>query len=212
MKKLALFLMFASVIAMLSCNGKRHDLAYYERMVDSIRRAEQVKEIEKQAGLHKDPAKEWFDTLHLVSLPIETAGSDVDRIASFTSVPMKLNENFGFPVSAHLKAVALPSYFHHQVVMLCEMQDSVTPALYLYTMDQRRQPIDILTLYNEKAEARGEEDFGLTYNEYFITSKYEIVVMRYFQSRERKRQAVLEQTRLFTINRDGLFEEQVIEL
>ena len=37
----------------LSCGNKKHDAAYYEQMVDSIRRAEQVKEIQKQAEANR---------------------------------------------------------------------------------------------------------------------------------------------------------------
>lgn len=211
MRKTVVYAVLVAVVMMLSCNGRKHDVAYYEQMIDSIRKAEQVKEMEKQAGIYKDPVKAWFDTLHLRSLPIQTAGADVDRIASFTSVPMKVNENFGFPSSTHLKAVALPSRYRHPVILLCEMQDSITPSLYLYTMDSHWQPIDILSIYQQLSDNR-DEDEGEVFNEYYITSQYEIMVMRYFQSHNRKHKPLLEEARLYTIGKDGHFEEVPIEL
>ena len=211
MKKFAVLLVLVSALTMLSCRGRKHDVAYYERMIDSIRKAETVKEMEKQAGVYNDPVEAWFDTLHLRPLPIQTAGADVDKIASFTSVPMTANEHFGFDPSAHLKAVALPSCYRHPVILLCEMQDSVTPALYLYTMDDRHQPIDLLCIYQQKTEDR-ESDFGLLYNDYFVTSQYEIIVMRYYQSHQTTRRPQLLDARRYTITKDGRFEEQVLEL
>ena len=211
MKKFLVFALILSSVTMLSCRGRRHDMAFYEHQIDSIRKAEQQKELEKKMGLGSNPVLNWFDTLQLRPLPIQTAGADVDRIASFTIVPSLLNEHFGYPEKAHLKAVALPNCHGCRVVLLCEMKDSITPALHLYTIDQDLQPIDILTLYEEKAETR-QEGSGLSFNEYFITSSYEIAVMSYFRPRQNPEKPLLQGTRLFTISREGLFEEKVIEL
>lgn len=194
----------------LSCGNKKHDAAYYEQMVDSIRRAEQVREVQKQAGIYESPIEAWFDTLRLHTLPIQTAGANVEAIGDFATVPTPVVEKFGYPADAHLKAMALPSMYRRQVILLCEMQDSITPALYLYTMDKQHQPIDMLCIYHQE-ETDHADDHGLTYNEYFITSHYEITVMRYFKGRETAKPQ-LEEARRYTISKDGMFEEQPIEL
>ena len=194
----------------LSCGNKKPDAAYYEQMVDSIRRVEQVKEIQKQAGVYENPVEAWFDTLHLHTLPIQTAGADIEKIGDFVSVPLSVNEKFGYSTSARLKAMALPSRYHSQVILLCEMQDSITPALYLYTMDKQHQPVDMLCIYHQE-EVNHATDHGLTYDEYFITSQYEITVMRYFKGSETVK-PTLEEARRYTISKDGKFEEQPIEL
>ena len=210
MKRLAGFVLFLSALLTLSCGNKKHDVAYYEQMVDSIRRAEQVKEIQQQAGIYKNPIEAWFDTLQRHTLPIETAGADVDRIGSFAPVPLSVNEIFGYSDNAHLKALALPSMYRRQVILLCEMQDSITPALYLYTMDKTHQPIDKLCIYHQEKTKR-DTDKGLTYDEYFITSHYEITVIRYFKGKETDKPQ-LEEARRYTMSKDGMFEEQPIEL
>ena len=196
-------------LLMLSCGNKKHDVAYYEQMVDSIRRAEQVKLIQKQAGIYEDPVEAWFDTLHLHTLPIQTAGSDVERIGHFDVVPQMVDEHFGYSADAHLKAMALPSMYRRQVILLCEMKDSITPALYLFTMDKQHQPVDQLCIYQQEVVDRSAEN-GLAYDEYFITSHYEITVMHYFKGRKATK-PVLKHARRYTINKDGMFEEQIIE-
>lgn len=198
------------VLLTLACGNKKHDVAYYEQMVDSIRRAEQVEEIQKQSGIYKNPIEAWFDTLQRHTLPIETAGADVDRIGSFAPVPLSVNEIFGYSDDAHLKALALPSMYRRQVILLCEMLDSITPALYLYTMDNAHRPIDKLCIYHQE-KAKRDSDKGLAYNEYFITSQYEITVIRYFKGREGVKPQ-FEEARRYTISKDGMFEEQPIEM
>jgi hypothetical protein len=210
MKRTAGLMLLLLALLTLSCGNKKHDAAYYEQMVDSIRRAEQVKEIQKQAGIYENPIEAWFDTLRLHTLPIQTAGGDIERIGDFVAVPLSVNENFGYPTDAHLKAMALPSIHRRQVILLCEMQDSITPALYLYTMDKKHHPIDMLCIYHQESVTH-DTDKGLTYNEYFITSHYEITVMRYFKGHETV-DPELEESRRYTISRDGMFEEQPIEL
>ena len=189
MRRTAGLMLLLLALLTLSCGNKKHDAAYYEQMVDSIRRAEQLLEIQKQSGIYDNPIEAWFDTLHLHTLPIQTAGADVDQIGNFVSVPLSANENFGYDDNANLKAMSLPSIHHRQVILLCEMQDSITPALYLYTMDKKHQ---------------------LAYDEYFITSRYEITVMHYFKGHEAVKPQ-LEEARRYTISKDGMFEEQPIE-
>jgi hypothetical protein len=207
MKKATGLTLLLLALLTLSCGNKKHDLAYYEQMVDSIRRAEQVKEIQKQANIYENPIEAWFDTLRLHTLPIQTVGADIEILGNFVAVPVPANEYFGYPADAHLKAMALPSMYRKQVILLCEMQYSITPALYLYTMNKKHQPIDMLNIYHQETN----EDHGMTYNEYFITSHYEITIMRYFKGHEAVKPQ-LEEARRYTISKDGMFEEQPIEL
>ena len=210
MKKATGLTLLLLALLTLSCGNKKHDAAYYEQMIDSIRRAEQIKEIQKQAGIYENPIEAWFDTLRLHTLPIQTAGADIERIGDFAVVPVSVNEYFGYPADAHLKAMALPSMHRRQVILLCEMQDSITPALYLYTMDKKHHPVDMLNIYHQETINR-KNDQGMTYNEYYITSHYEITVMRYFKGHEDVKPQ-LEEARRYTISKDGMFEEQPIEM
>ena len=212
MKKATGLTLLLLALLTLSCGNKKHDAAYYEQMIDSIRRAEQLKEIQKQTGIYENPIEAWFDTLRLHTLPIQTAGADIERIGDFVAVPVPANEYFGYPADAHLKAMALPSMHRRQVILLCEMQDSITPALYLYTMDKKHHPVDMLNIYHQETINR-KNDQGMTYNEYYITSHYEITVMRYFKGHEDVKPQ-LEEARRYTISKgkDGMFEEQPIEM
>lgn len=210
MKKATGLTLLLLALLTLSCGNKKHDAAYYEQMIDSIRRAEQLKEIQKQTGIYENPIEAWFDTLRLHTLPIQTAGADIERIGDFAVVPVSANEYFGYPADAHLKAMALPSMHRRQVILLCEMQDSITPALYLYTMDKKHHPVDMLNIYHQETINR-KNDQGMTYNEYYITSHYEITVMRFFKGYEDVKPQ-LEEARRYTISKDGMFEEQPIEM
>lgn len=211
MRKIVPILAFLLALSAFSCRNGKHDAVYYQAKIDSIRKAEQQKELLRNTARNSDPVAAWFDTLTLRPLPLQTQGKDLSKIGHFVPVPRHVNEHFGYSVAANLKALALPSAWHHRVILLCEMQDSVTPVLFLYTMDRRHQPIDLLCIYEQKSEDR-VNDFGKSYTEYFITSQYEITLMGYYQSHRRTRRPELEYARRFTINRDGKFEELVVEL
>ena len=163
MKALYKLFIVGLLVAMIatSCGGRKHDAAYYEQMVDSIRKAETLKDLQPKVAVNENPADAWFDTLGIHTLPIKTAGADLGRIGRFTDVPLTLNEYFGYPVSAKLKALALPKAWRRPVVMLAEMQDSITPVIYLYTMNKKHLPIDQLCIYERKPEDR-RDDFGET--------------------------------------------------
>jgi hypothetical protein len=112
--------------------------------------------------------------------------------------------------NAELQVMVMPRATGHEVVMLLEMQDSITPALYLYTMNRQHRTIDQLCVYEERAEDR-HDDFGKTSMDYYITSNWEITLMKYYQSHEAT-SPVLEETRRYIINKEGKFEEVIIEL
>ena len=91
---LGLLLMIALVV---SCGQKKHDAAYYELMVDSIRKAEQVRELQQKAGLtDEDPLESFFLKINRRMLPLESEGANWEKIGEFTEVPRALNESFGY--------------------------------------------------------------------------------------------------------------------
>lgn len=211
MRKIAILVVTLLVVLMASCGQKKRDAAYYELMVDSIRKAEQVKEIQRKAGIKdEDPLETFFNKLSLRPLPVRSEGARWERLGEFTKLPRQLNDYFGYMSETELRVLSMPKTTHYNVVMLLEMQDSITPALYLYTMDSKHEAIDQLCIYEERAVDR-PTDFGKTSMDYFITSNYEITLMRYYLSHEATK-PVLEQTRRYVINKRGEFEEVVIEL
>jgi hypothetical protein len=121
-----------------------------------------------------------------------------------------LNEHFGYLSNAELQVLSMPRAGRHHVIMLLEMQDSITPALFLYTMGGNHHMIDQLCIYEEKAEDR-PTDFGKTFMDYYITSNWEITLMKYYLSHEAT-SPELEETRRYVINKEGRFEDVVIEL
>ena len=211
MKKILFIVCCLLFVSFLTGCKKKKDAAYYMEMVDSIRKAETVKDIQQKAGIYDNPVDAWFDTLAIHTLPIKSAGSDIGLIGHFVPVPMTINENFGYPASAHLKALALPTAYRRPVILLAEMVDSITPRLYLYTMDAKHQPIDLLCIYEQKDDNR-EEGFGQTSMEYYITTKYEITLLTFYQSHDEEQKPELLNSRRYIINRDAMFEETIIEL
>lgn len=201
------------VVMVVGCGGRKHDAAYYEGKIDSIRKAEQLEQLRKmkaEAGIYDDPVEQFFDTLHIRPLPIRSAGGNIGRLAHFASVPKSLASLLGYPAETPLKIVALPKSHGHRVVMLAEERDSIAPMLSLMTLNKVYEPIDELTIYEQKVEERGEE-IGLAFNEYYITSKYEITLLFAF-IRQDSKSPTLESTRRYVINDDGFFEEVVVDL
>jgi hypothetical protein len=211
MRKIAILTVSFMAMLIVSCGQKKKDAAYYEHMVDSIRKAEQVKELRRQAGISDvDPLEDFFLKLSLRSLPVQSEGRKWEKLGEFTKVPRTLNEHFGYLSAAELQVMSLPRAGRYQVVMLLEMQDSITPALYLYTLDHEHRNIDQLCIYEERAEDRAT-DFGRTMMDYYITSDWEITLMKYYLSNEAT-SPQLEETRRYVINKEGRFEEVIIEL
>ena len=203
----------AVVVAMVSCGGRGRSAAYYEQMVDSIRKAEQVEAIQRKAGIAPDkhPLRQWLDSLQWRTLPIRNAGDDLARLGDFEPVPSWVCEHLGYQASDDVRAVAMPSTHHYDVVMMAQMKDSVNAVISLHTIDHDLQPVDWLCLYEKKVEKRGS-DRGYTFMEYFVTSNYEVTVMHYFQSLRREQKPELLNMRRYAINSEGLFEELIIEL
>ena len=211
MKKYLAIVVMAVVIV--SCGGRGRSAAYYEQMVDSIRKAEQVEAIQRKAGIAPDkhPLRQWLDSLQWRTLPIRNAGDDLARLGDFEPVPSWVCEHLGYQASDDVRAVAMPSTHHYDVVMMAQMKDSVNAVISLHTIDHDLQPVDWLCLYEKKVEKRGS-DRGYTFMEYFVTSNYEVTVMHYFQSLRREQKPELQNMRRYAINSEGLFEELIIEL
>lgn len=211
MRKIALLTVALLVILITSCRQRKHDAAYYEMMVDSIRKAEQVKQLQREAGISdEDPLEAFLQKLARRPLPMQSEGGHWSKIGSFTKLPRQLNDCFGYMSDAELSALSMPKAGRHEVVLLLEMQDSITPSLYLYTLDGRHRTVDQLCIYEERSEDR-PTDFGKTKMEYFITSGWEITLFKYYQSHEATKPE-MEQARRFVINKEGKFEEAIIEL
>ena len=169
------------VLTLLSCGQRKRDAVFYEHMVDSIRKAEQLEEMKREAGVYDDPVEEFFDTLSLRPLPI----------------------------NSERKALLLPKVHGLHALLLSERQDSTTYSLYLYTLDREYQPIDHLCLYEERDEDRAD-DFGKLLMDYYITSSYEVSLLYTYQSSTTNRMQP-EQSRRFELTADGRFQEVVIE-
>ena len=210
MKRSMLWILIPLVLALLSCGQRKRDAVFYEQMVDSIRKAEQLKEMKRQAGVYDDPVEAFFDTLQLRPLPIQSERSDFAKIGRFGRIPLSVISQLGYPVDTRLKALLLPRVHGLHALLLQEQLDSITSNLYLYTLDRNYQPIDHLCLYEERDEDRAE-DFGRQYMDYYVTSEYEVTILYIYESlRTHKTEA--EQTRRFQLNADGFFEEVVIEI
>lgn len=209
MKKTIPFLMVLLVLTMLSCR-QRKDAGYYERMVDSIRKAEQVRQIQHKAGIQSDPVSAFLDTLTRRPLPIRPSGSNYMRLGGFVRVPPYVTEWLGYPPESQLRALRLPRSGKYDVLMLAEVQDTLSPVLWLCTLDARHCPVDELCIYEEVDEER-LDDYGKTYVEYFVTSHYEVTLM-YYYLKHGSETPRLDESRRYIISTDGRFEETIIEL
>ena len=209
MRYITLSILIPLVLALLSCGQRKRDAVFYEQMVDSIRKAEQLQEMKRQAGVYDDPVEVFFDTLQLRPLPIKSERGDFDKIGRFGKVPPSVTSMLGFPVSTKLKALMLPKVHGLRAMLLSEQLDSITSTLYLYTLDREYQPIDHLCLYEERDEDRAD-DFGKLLMDYYITSSYEVSLLYTYQSSTTNRMQP-EQSRRFELTADGRFQEVVIE-
>lgn len=198
------------VLTLLSCGQRKRDAVFYEHMVDSIRKAEQLEEMKRQAGVYDDPVEAFFDTLQLRPLPINSERGDFAEIGRFGKVPPSVAYMLGYPVDTRLKALLLPKVHGLHALLVSEQLDSITSTLYLYTLDRDYQPIDHLCLYEERDEDRAD-DFGKLIMDYYITSAYEVSLLYTYQSLTTQKTEA-EQSRRFQLTADGRFEEVVIEM
>lgn len=210
MRKLTFFLFSLLIAAACSCGGKKKDVAYYEAQIDSIRKAQQLRQIKEAAGIYDDPGSQFFDTLQLRPLPIRSAGDNLVRLAHFSQVPRSVVALFDYPVETPLRMVALPRTKGFFVGMLAEGPDSVAPIISLIVLDKTYRPVDELCIYEQKEEERGD-DRGLLVNDYYITSDYEITIVTSFRKPAEERLFV-EQTRRYVIDKEGHFDEVIVDI
>ncbi len=207
MRKITIILLLALIGLWVSCGGKHKDMAYYEAQIDSIRKAEQLRQIKHDAGLSDDPVEVFYDTLRLTPLPIQSAGGNIDKLGLFTKLPPSVTASLDYPMDTPLRMLLLPRYKDFGVVILAEDRDSVAPFMTLLTMDHNWQPIDELTLYEENGAERGDY-YVTTFNDYFIDNQYHITVMDYYR-KDHDDKPHLESTHRYQIDAEGRFEELI---
>lgn len=205
MKRVTLLPLLICFLLMAACSQRRKDAVYYEHLLDSIRQAEQLQQLQQTTGVCHDPVEAFFDTLRLRSLPMQSAGTFKGGVEMFTQATPSVTSLMGFPADADLRIVALPRYRDFRVVMLAEMQDSITPTISLVTLDRQYHPVDELCVYEEWDEDRSEA-FGRGSLEFFVTSQYNITLMRYFRRYDSETSEV-EQTTRYNLSHDGHFHE-----
>ena len=210
MKKTFIIGWILAVLLMASCGGRKFGSDFYETMIDSMRKAEQLKEMKQNAGIYDDPVEAYFDTLQLCPLPIRSSGVDVNHTMRFSDAPASVVQWLGYPLDQEMQMVSLPSTHGFRVIVLSEEQKDLPPILTLMTLDKLCQPVDRITLYEQRTEEHGD-DFGLIYNDYYITSDYEITLVYAFV-RQTSDLPQVESTRRYIINAEGHFEEQVVDM
>lgn len=202
-----LVVVMAVVLAAGSCKTDRRQQAY-ERMIDSIRRAETSAALLRQSE-PQDPVRAYFDTLALRPLPLQYSEGYVLSLPSFKPIPKSYYPIFNYEETVELRAISLPEVHNHRVLMVSERIDAHT-LLFLYTMTPQCDVIDHLCVYETKEKEKSGKK-GTSYMEFFITSDHEITLLTYFRADDAD-EAVLEQSRRYVISHDGYFEETIIEL
>ena len=196
------------LLLMAACGSKKRDVVYYEQMLDSIRKAETVSEMYKTAGMYDNVAEAFLDTLRMGTLPIEPCGDHWQKMGSFTDVPLEVSHLLGYDGTPILKALALPWKKSHQVLLVVDLADEMEPIIYLYTLDRHHVVEDLLCIYERMDENR-DHDYGMVYTDYYVTNKYEITLMKYYQSHDENKAPELMEQRRYEINQDGKMEEVI---
>lgn len=202
-----LSLLTAIVLFSYSC-GNRKSVADYERMIDSIRKAEVERELLRPAT--SDPVVSFFDSLGMKSVPMKYSVDFVTYLPQMERVPSNINARFGYENNIELSAVKLPSYKMFHVMLVAEKLDSISTSLYLCTMDQEYVLIDRLCIYEQKVEKK-DGLLGVMRLEYYITSQYETTLVWYFRDEDAEMERE-EAAYRYVINKEGNFEEVIIEL
>jgi len=197
------------VLLTASCGPKRREAADFEQMLDSIRKAETVAEMYKQAGMYDNVSDAFLDTLCMGTLPIEPCGTQWQKLGSFADVPLEVGRLLGYDGEMTLKAMALPRKQDHQVILVIDLADEVEPNYYLYTLNKQHQVEDMLCIFEQTPENR-DRDFGMVYTDYFVNNQYEITLIRYYQSHEEKKAPELVEQRRYAISHEGNFEEVIM--
>lgn len=206
---------FVGVIMWLALSfgcGNRNKMADYERQIDSIRKAENMKTLLPDAGGH-DPVEAFFDSLSMIALPLRYSDEFVTYLPQMKHVPQVFNSRLGSEGNLDLQAASLPPTPHFRIALVAERIDSVAlPTIYLCVFSQDYVLQDRLPIYEYNV---GDLN-GVVGNmklEYSITSRYEVTLMRFFRSDERMEAGyVWMETRRFHISHEGNFEEETVDL
>ncbi len=200
---------FLCAISLIISCGNKKTAADYQGMIDSIRRAEVAKQLLKPSGV-SDPVLAFFDSLSLKSLPTKYSPMFVDYLPQMEKVPSVFNGRFDYESNVDLYAIKLPSYYGYHLMMIAEKLDSTQTSLYLCTMNQEYVLVDRLQIYEQKVMDKNGQ-LGLMRKEYYITSNYEITLISIYRG-ENEEADQEESARRYFVNKEGNFEETIIEL
>lgn len=207
MKKITYIAVLMAMVMAYSC-GNRKNAADYDQMIDSIRKAEVAAELLKPND--GDPVIAFFDTLEMKSVPMKYDLSFVEYLPQMKKVPSAFNPRFDYESNVELLAVKLPSYKNYHMLLLAEKLDSTTTTLYLCTMNPEYMLTDRLCIYEQKIENR-DGRLGVMRQEYYVTSKYEVTLVSYFRGENDEEESETAACR-YVINKEGVFEETIVEL
>ena len=208
MRKLTFIALLTAVLLLSFSCGNRKNAADYASMIDSIRKAEIELELLKPETI--DPVVLFFDSLSIKSVPMRYSADFVSYLPRMGKVPSMMNARFGYENNIELYAAKLPSYQMFNLMLVAEKLDSTSTSLYLCTMNQEYVLIDRLCIYEQKVEKKNNL-LGLSRLEYFITSQYDITLVKYFRSEDDETEHE-EAAYRYVINKEGNFEEAIIEL
>ena len=201
----------AAITALLACAyscGNRKNASDYAGMIDSIRKAEVEQQLLKPSA--GDPVIAFFDSLSMKSVPMKYSLEFVTYLPQMTKVPSAFNSRFDYESNVELYAVKLPSHGNFHMMMIGEKLDSTNVSLYLCTMNQDYVLVDRLCLYEQKVENKNGR-LGVLRQEYYVTSQYECTLVSYFRGEDDETESE-EAAYRFVINKEGNFEEAIIEL
>lgn len=209
MRKNVLILLLIGIGLLVASCGNRKTAADYQGMIDSIRKAETEQQLLGSQG-EKDPVLAFFDSLTMKALPMKYEPEFVAFLPQMKKVPAVFNGRFDYESNVELLTVKLPSYGNFHVMLMAEKLDSVSTSLYLCTMNQSYVLVDRLCIYEQKVKEK-DGKLGLLRQEYYITSDYEITLVCIYRSEEEESDQE-EWARRYKINKEGNFEEVIIEL
>lgn len=187
---------------MLSC-GNQQRAQKYEQMVDSIRKAEQVRQMERQAGASDSPLTSYFDTLRYHSLPIQSGDDPSLLVRQCEKSLPSFSLLLGFDPSDEVSVLRLPRSGRFNVCLAFHKGADGYPVAYLFTLSSSLRVVDMLCVCERKAIER-VNDSGETVPEFFITSNYEITIVERFKSVGGKRDEIFQMHR-HAISSEGRF-------
>ena len=209
MRKFTFIALLTAVLFFTYSCGNRKNASDYAAMIDSIRKAEIELELLKPTTT-VDPVMLFFDSLSIKHVPMRYTVDFVTYLPRMGKVPSVMNARFGYENNIELYAAKLPSYQLFHVMLLAEKLDSTSTSLYLCTMNQEYVLIDRLCIYEQKVEKK-KDLLGVSRLEYFITSQYDITLVKYFRNEEDETEHE-EAAYRYVINKEGNFEEAIVEL